>query len=218
MSKKILIIGNGHLCRQCLEYISTAGAYIIAADGGLDRCRKLDIKPDMVTGDMDSASQDWSHFIATHNIPLCRYPVRKNRSDMEIAADLALDMNPAEIILAGALGGRLDHMLFNLQLLHHIMEREIPVRITSCRQEAVPADNPHILNEPEGTVISMVPVTPKLTGVTLQGFSYPLSNQDLTYGTSRGLSNLVESSPAIISFRQGKLLLIINRNPDKTHD
>ena len=150
MNKTVLIIGSAHLCSKCVTDTLSGKPYVLAADGGLDRCIRLGILPDLLVGDMDSAKTGWDKFVREHNIPVIRHPVRKDKSDLELAIEEALKITPGEIVLSGVIGGRTDHTLFNLQLLHTILDEGVPCRIVTCREEITPARSPHTINAPPG--------------------------------------------------------------------
>src|SRR5262245_924312 len=81
---------------------------LVAVNGGINNCRKLDIRPDLVIGDMDSAEPDLLKSLS--NIPTKSYPKEKDQTDLEIALAL-VSSNAQEMTIFGALQGRTDHML-----------------------------------------------------------------------------------------------------------
>src|SRR5699024_6751377 len=53
------------------------------------------------------------------------HPPEKDKTDLEIALQKALSLEPDTIYLFGVTGGRLDHALINLQLLHKMIHNNI---------------------------------------------------------------------------------------------
>src|SRR5699024_12586125 len=53
------------------------------------------------------------------------HPPEKDKTDLEIALQKALSLEPDRIYLIGVTGGRLDHALINLQLLHKMIHNNI---------------------------------------------------------------------------------------------
>ena len=58
---------------------------------------------------------------------------------------------------------------------------------------------------------SLIPIY-EARGVTLTGFKYPLKNHTLVFEQSLAISNELEAEEGIISFSEGKLLLIESRD------
>ena len=91
--------------------------FIIAVDGGFAHLEKLGVTPDMAVGDFDSLGY----------VPKCRrvsrHPVKKDKTDMELAMEKALYWKQDDLYIYGGLSGRLDHTLANLQLFAKFSER-----------------------------------------------------------------------------------------------
>ena len=100
-----------------------AGAFdfVIAVDAGFAHLEALGVEPDMAVGDFDSLGY----------VPKCRrvsrHPVKKDKSDMELAMEKAVMWEHEELMVYGALSGRLDHTLANLQLFAKFSERGLHV-------------------------------------------------------------------------------------------
>lgn len=88
-----------------------SGDFVIAADGGYDTLCRLGITPDLLIGDMDSIAD------TPENLPLERYPVRKDDTDMFLAYCAGVARGYTEFFLYGGTGGREDHTFSNLSLL-----------------------------------------------------------------------------------------------------
>ena len=98
---------------------------IVAVDGGLKAARALGITPDVIVGDFDSADpsvlacyRKQEHIIWEVHQP------EKDDTDTELALKRAMAMACTEIVLLGATGGRLDHMIGNIQLLYPCLRKE----------------------------------------------------------------------------------------------
>ena len=85
---------------------------LIAADAGLENARKLGLAPQAAIGDFDSCVQP-----SDFGGELLVYPKRKDSTDAMLAVQYCLKAGIKDIVLMGALGGRLDHTFANLQLL-----------------------------------------------------------------------------------------------------
>ncbi len=86
----------------------------IAADSGLSAFDALGLMPDLLVGDMDSVDPA---VLARYEgrLPEHRLNCIKDDTDGVDALDLAIARGAKEITLLGALGGRLDHTLANIQ-------------------------------------------------------------------------------------------------------
>jgi thiamine pyrophosphokinase len=83
-------------------------AMLIAVDGGLATCRALRRRPDLFVGDVDSTP------MAPRGIASRIYPVAKDFSDFSGALSEARARGAGVGVIAGFLGGRLDHEWANL--------------------------------------------------------------------------------------------------------
>jgi len=188
------------------------GALIIAADGGADYCRALDVVPDVIIGDMDSinGNLEASDF---QGVEIIRHPARKDATDLELAIRLALDRGAQMITILGALGGRWDMSVGNLLLMTLPELKTIPVKFIDGRQEISLLTGPGhaVFNGQSGDTLSLIPVGPAAICVSLQGLAYALENETLTCGSTRGISNVLQGRQATVSLKNGSLLCVLIR-------
>src|SRR5699024_2035296 len=97
----------------------------IGADGGALKLAESGITIGYAVGDFDSIDETQNAMIKDKTTNFDEHPVEKDATDLEIALHKAFDMNPERIYLFGVTGGRLDHALINMQLLHTIVQRNI---------------------------------------------------------------------------------------------
>ena len=92
------------------------GDYVIAADGGYRSLKDRGIEPDFVMGDFDSLGYRPDHpNVETH-------PVMKDDTDLGLAVRWALAHGYRRLVMAGALGGRLDQTIASLQTLRGLTD------------------------------------------------------------------------------------------------
>lgn len=183
--------------------------FLIGADGGTRHCLALDHTPHIVVGDMDSIAPDMLADLEAQGVAAERHPPRKDKTDLELAIDRAVREGVSEILLMGALGGRLDQTLANL-LISARRDWPVPIVLADGHQtlQVMRDGECFVLEAPVGSLVSVVPLSQEVTGVTYGGLEYPLTNATLSLGTTRGISNVIALSPATISIVQGILLVI----------
>ena len=190
---------------------------VVAADGGLARARALGLRPDVLVGDLDSLAPALLAAAATDGIPIRRARADKDESDTELALLEAIARGATRITVLGAFGGpRLDHALANLWLLAHpaLAATAIVLLDAASRAFLVQAPGPdrgpvtRALPGPRGATITLLPFGGDVAGITTGGLAYPLRDEPLTIGPSRGLSNIRESPDAAVTVRSGRLLVV----------
>jgi thiamine pyrophosphokinase len=184
--------------------------YLICADGGTRHCTALEITPHAIVGDMDSADPAVLAAFAKDGADVERHPPAKDRTDLELALERALRDGASEVLLLGALGGRLDQTLANL---HIIAQRHwpVPIRIAEGAQVAqiLTGGDRLTLNAPVNSTVSVIPFSPQVTGITYTGLRYPLYDATLRFGSTRGISNEIAARPATIEIGEGVLLVVV---------
>lgn len=132
---------------------------------------------------------------------------------MELAVEAAVSAGATAVTIVAALGGpRLDHELANLLLLadpgwgRRGVELRIVRGATSVRALHGPG-SASLAGAPGGGV-TLLPVGGDATGVCTTGLRYPLDDEPLLLGRARGLSNVIETSPAGVRLATGTLLII----------
>ncbi|MBN9418183.1 thiamine diphosphokinase [bacterium SCN 62-11] len=187
---------------------------VFCADSGLHLCLACGLQPDMLVGDLDSVGPE-----QLARLPQPRYGVEHHRSDKD-ESDLDLTLRalarywqgPVDIL--AALGGRLDHALFNLCAVL-FQGRQLGLRVRLLEPDTVVyplEDEPLELVDLSGATCSILPLGSPLEGVHLEGFRYPLRGEPLGHRQTRGLSNQIESSTARIRARSGQALVVVTKN------
>ncbi len=185
------------------------GDHLIGADGGTRHMLALGLMPDVVVGDLDSLEPETVTKLIAQGVDVERYPVAKDQTDLELAIERGLRAGASEILLLGALGGRLDQTLANLLILAQ-RNWPVPLRLAEGSQLAQLLRSGETLMLPAapGSTVSAIPLSAVVTGITYTGLEYPLEDATLTLGSTRGVSNVVASSPATITIDEGVLLVV----------
>jgi len=209
--QKVIIVSGGRLVDPVFFHKKIAGMknrLVICCDGGARNFQYLGIKPDVVIGDMDSIDPVQLESYSAQGIKIIKYSINKDFTDTELALDYALNINPEEIFILGALGGRVDHTLANVFLLCKGQEKGINTYLVDEYGEAFVLDKEAVFKNEIGKTVSLLALSPRVTGITLKGFLYPLEKGALKMGETRGVSNIVNQDRASISVRSGKLLVV----------
>ena len=183
--------------------------YRIAVDGGARHLEALGLQPAVVVGDLDSIDPVHLAQLRKQGVGVEQHPAAKNATDLELAIERALRDGATELILLGAVGGRLDQTVANLMTLAQ-RSRPVPLAIAEGDQLARVLRGPQSLSMegPTGGYVSAVAISEEVTGVTYRGLEYPLENATLYLGSTLGVRNTLASSPAHISIETGTLLVI----------
>ena len=208
--KRIVIIANGDLedlgfYREFLE----DDDLILCANGGTKHALAMGLKPEVIIGDLDSLHHEDRQKLKEADSKFIEHSSEKDKSDLELAMDYAVGIQPREIIIIGALGGRrADHAFINLLLLYVPFQAGIPARIIDENQEIFLAEKETIINGAVGDYVSLFPQTANVCGVVTVGLKYPLNGETLYFASTRGLSNEMIAPQARISFKSGLLLVV----------
>ena len=183
---------------------------IVAADGGAGWLAVQGFTPHVVVGDLDSIAVGLLHALEADGVTIERHPADKDQSDAELAVARAVASGARRVIVLGALGGeRLDHELSNLLMLTDPAWSSVDLRIvrddTSVR--AVIDGGRLVLDGATGDIVTLLPIG-DADGVTTDGLVYPLAGDALRMGQSRGLSNVIASTPASVRLQAGTLLVV----------
>ena len=203
MAGSIVIVAGGELpYPEGLKRVAEKAALVIAADGGLLRAQAAGIQVHALVGDLDSLSE--TPF--PQGLRVLKHPIEKDATDLELALDYAISLSPEKVHLFGALGGRLDHMLANLNLLERY---DVPITIHHGREALHAVSGKLVLEDARvGDRVSLIPLSSEVTGVHTQGLRWPLNGGTLRRASSRGISNEVISLPCVVSVEGGRLLVI----------
>jgi thiamine pyrophosphokinase len=187
---------------------------IIAADGGTLHCKSLSITPHVIIGDFDSLNpEDVTEYQQT-GVEIIQYPTHKDETDLELALQLALKHKVSQVFIIGALGDRWDMTIANVMLAAHPDFSQLAIRLLDGSQELVilRGEGQFDIEGIPGSLISLLPIAEDVHGVTTYGLEYPLNNETLYFGTSRGVSNVFLHSHAKVVIREGILLIcLLNR-------
>ena len=197
---KALIIGSGNFSDRVFSHL--AGEYFtICADGGYDYAIKNGIKPDIVIGDMDSVKTEITEKTLI-------FPKEKDETDSEIAMNYAIENGYRELILTGFTGSRIDHTLNNILLLKMAYEKGAKAVIVDEKNEIYYLDKKLTLEGNPGEFLSIIPVRGDVLGVTIENVKYPLKDETLYFGKSRGISNEFLGKECTITAKCGLAIVI----------
>ena len=185
--------------------------YIIGADGGCNHLYKMDIIPDYIIGDLDSINENLIDYYKSEDVIFKKYPTHKDETDSEICIKLAKDLNAQQVDLFGCLGGRIDHTIANIGLMHYARNMQLNPRIISSEEEIlIMKDEELILKGKKGDTVSVIPIQKEAKNITFKNLEYPLNNGKIGYLSSLGISNVMLENECSIKIEEGYALVIRN--------
>lgn len=213
MSRHIIIANGDAPTSETVQRWLRPHDCLIGADGGCRIALRLGLRLDYAIGDFDSLAEADLQQLQTLGVHLRRYPAQKDETDLELALQLAISLNASEIVVLGALGGRLDHAMANLMLLAMAGLDKIPVIIADATLEisAINARQAPMALTVKGNIgdtLSLIPFGGDASGIVTQGLQYPLRSETLRVGPARGVSNVMTQAQAQIEVAEGLLLCI----------
>ena len=208
---RAIIITNGHVTdlAKLWRHIRP-GDYLICVDGGAHHARALHLTPDVVIGDLDSLSPELRAELEVAGVRFEVHPARKDATDLELALRLAVAEGATQIDVLAVLGGRLDQSLANLLLLVRPEWMDVQVRVVEGNEIAWPVRGGQAttVHGTVGDTLSLVPLTPVVMGVTLEGVEWPLHNARLTLGSTLTISNVLVAPSACVQVGEGLVLVV----------
>ena len=205
-NKRCYIAGAGDFNEHSLPQ---KGDYIIAADAGYAALVSHKITPDLVVGDFDSLGNAPSH------PSIIQSPPEKDDTDVMLAVKQGFFRGYKTFIINGALGGRLDHTLANIQILVYIANKGA-LGVLLGREMCITAitNGTARFNPGASGYISVFSAGDSAEGVTLSGLKYPLDNATIKNEHPLGVSNEFTGAQATVSVRDGTLIITWAGEPD----
>jgi len=213
-ARTVIVVAGGGVAARPLPGPLPDGATVIAADGGVDRALALGLHVDLAIGDFDSISSEGLAAVEVAGARVERHPPDKDATDLELALDAAIALDPARIVVIGSGGGRLDHLLGSVLLLglERYASAEIDAYLGTARIHIVHSSR--TLTGTPGELVSLAPLHGAADGVTTRGLVYPLSSETLAAGSSRGISNLFETEAAAVTLERGTIAVVLPGKED----
>jgi len=208
---RIIIFANGNLPNiEKARALLHPDDFIVCADGGTRHAMSLGIKPNLIIGDMDSISDNERRKMKEAGIDIVKFPADKNETDLELAITHALTLNPDQILILAALGGRMDQTLANVALLSNPELATFDIRLADGVEEIFFCRNQAQVEGRSGDIVSLIPWQGEVTGVFTENLRWHLHHEKLYPDKTRGISNEMTADVALITITRG-LLLIVHR-------
>ena len=221
---KIAVVTGGHIEYGFLtKELGNGYDTIIACDSGCRFFLDTGMHFDYAVGDFDSIEEaQYEKLIAEYADKVTRYPSEKDYTDTEIAVKLAIDLirddksssfDDSKIIVYGATGNRIDHVLGNIELLYKPTELGVKIALIdeNNRIELI-REHREILKTEGYPFFSIVPYGVEEVCVTETGAKYELKDYALKKGVTLGISNEIKSDAATVTVSGGMLILVLARD------
>ena len=201
---RIIIFANGSLPNlEKARALLRPDDFILCADGGARHALALGLTPNLIIGDMDSLPSIFNLQPET----FIRFPTDKNETDLELAINHALTLNPDQILILAALGGRMDQTLANIALLSNLQLATCNIILTDGVEEIFFCRDQVKVEGRSGDIVSLIPWQGEVTGVFTENLKWHLDHETLYPDKTRGISNEMTADIATVSIKSGLLLI-----------
>ncbi|XP_062231229.1 thiamine pyrophosphokinase 3-like [Phragmites australis] len=234
-SSLALIVLNQRLPRFAPLLWSRA-AVRVCADGGANRVFdgmpelipgqdpdevRARYKPDVIKGDMDSVRPDVKEYYSNLGTKIVDESHDQDTTDLHKCIAFITENSPVAdksnlcILILGALGGRFDHEMGNINVLHLFPNTKIVLLSDDCLIFLLPRTHTHDIHiEPavEGPTCGLIPIGTPSTSTTTTGLRWNLDNASMSYGGLISTSNIVEEDKVTIASDSDLIWTISLRN------
>ncbi len=212
MDKYALVLAGGDEVEKNLlaKYIKGSD-FVVGADKGAETAYKYNFDIDLVVGDFDSINPE---ILSEFTGKIIRYPIEKDKTDLELALDIIIEKKYNNIIILNALGNRLDHTMGNLFLLEKFKNKNIKI-IDNNSETFLINENKISLKNKKNHSLSIIPISEFIQIERLTGVKYSLENQTVNRGSTLCVSNIIKDRECLISISRGRAFIIITKNMEE---
>lgn len=208
---RILIFSGGNFDRSYLQYIKK-GDFLIAVDRASVWLVQNNITADLAIGDFDSVTGNEKRTIQKKIKKIIEYPESKDKTDLELAIEYAINEKVEDVIIFGVWGCRLDHVLSGISLLEKLWLQKIRAKIVDKNNEVIFVSGTHNAKRNKSyKYLSIIPVSEKIIAST-KGLKYNLCKDVVGRATSTSISNEVTGKEYEIDIIEGSALVILSRD------
>jgi thiamine pyrophosphokinase len=196
---KALVVAGGGLPQALLWDELARADIVVCADGGAAHLSAAGRLPHLLVGDMDSIEPGLLEELMSAGVETVRADAEKDETDAQLAVDEAMRRGASEIVLLGALGGRIDHALGNLMLLVRAAERGVRALIKDDACEIFAATGETEISGRAGETVSLLPAGSGVSVRYLDGFRYGTREPlPLPLDAPVGVSNVLTADRAYV--------------------
>ncbi|XP_078156652.1 thiamine pyrophosphokinase 3-like [Carex rostrata] len=195
----------------------------ICADGGANRVYddilelfpdqdssevRLRYTPDVIIGDLDSIRDDVKAFYLNLGVKVVDESHDQDTTDLHKCISYVNNSTPIDdksklcILVVGALGGRFDHEIGNINVLHHFSQLRIILLSDDCLIHLLPKTHSHEIHiQPlvEGPHCGLIPIGAPSSCTTTTGLQWNLSDTAMGFGGLISTSNIVKEEKVTVS-------------------
>ncbi len=200
MSNKIKVFTGPNNYDIGKIYFEEANEILVGVDSGLEYLLNNAMRIDFAIGDFDSIKKEYLDIIESKAEAIIRLDKDKNMTDLAFTLDyLYNNIDYDSIEVYGGIGGRVDHLLANINLLkkYNVKFIDNHSKIFTLKKGKYHVDNTH-------HYISFFAID-DVYDLTIKGFKYELDNYFLSASDSICVSN---EGSGEIAFSKGRLLVI----------
>lgn len=203
--KDILIVLNGKLeSKTFLKTLSKHYDFIIAADGGANKCLQAGFLPHLVIGDLDTITKKNKTLLKNNLLEI----KRQDNTDFEKALEYIKTLNINEVDIALASGGREDFTISNFLTAFNFI-KYFKIKFISQKEILYILNCGAKITCQKGVKVSLI-ATKQIKNITTKNLKFPLTNESLNYG-QRGLSNIALKNNFEVSFKKGHLIISVQK-------
>ncbi len=202
----IIISGSPETDAEFIRKTVTNTDFVICADNGILYAQQAGVTPALIVGDFDSYKGTV--------LPDCEIVTlnpQKDDTDTVHSVDIAIERGYNEIVILGALGGRVDHTFANISALQYIHNKGGKgILLSESERVEFLSVGEYEFIDYNDKVFSVFPFGCSEVCVSYEGAFYPLDKYNLKSSVPMGVSNIFVSDKAKIKIYDGNAILIIN--------
>jgi thiamine pyrophosphokinase len=209
METAAIVFAGGDPVPHSVRVLLPDNAFVIAADSGLRTASSLKVDVDLVIGDLDSANPADIAAAIEAGAEVEQHPAKKDATDLELALDAALARGLTPVVVVGGAGwDRFDHLLANALLLASPRFAPLRPRWWVKGAHVTIVHKRSVLQGAPGDKVTLLAAGGPAKGVSTRNLRWPLSNETLSPGSTRGVSNEMIGHSATVTVEEGVLIAI----------
>ncbi|MGL4108056.1 thiamine diphosphokinase [Clostridium sp. LP20] len=210
--RSIVVTGGNPPSKELLIKYLKEDDFIVGVDKGCNILYEYNITPDLILGDFDSAKKDVIEEFKKRGSKILEFEPEKDFTDTDLGYIKAKENGADEILLFGATGTRVDHMLGNMGLLFKALREGVKLKIIDDNNFMYLVDKETTFKGEYGDIISFHSLTDVVKNINIKGAKYKLENYDMTMLEPRAICNEFLNEDITISFDSGIILVNFPRD------